>query len=173
MLYRHALPTMNAAGVRSNHALSNPTFRDTYPLLTNWSVFPLRLMGTIIVALLAITMAIIPISMPQAAASAGNHHAVRVDAGHENAAIAGDHEHADELAPSHDAALDASADHHQGSQECSGPVCCSMSTCHAFQESAAPTVYSPTVSQVSMAMAGDEQVEGITTGGLDRPPRTV
>ncbi|NBJ23704.1 hypothetical protein [Microvirga arsenatis] len=133
----------------------------------------MRLMGTIIVALLAITMAIIPISMPQAAASAGNHHAVRVDAGHENAAIAGDHEHADELAPSHDAALDASADHHQGSQECSGPVCCSMSTCHAFQESAAPTVYSPTVSQVSMAMAGDEQVEGITTGGLDRPPRTV
>jgi hypothetical protein len=48
-----------------------------------------------------------------------------------------------------------------------------MSTCHAFQESAAPSVYSPAVSQISMAVAGDDQVGGITTGGLDRPPRTV
>ena len=173
MLYHHAPPTLNAAGTLSSHALSNPTFRDTYPLPTNWSVFPLRLMGTIIVALLAITMAIIPISVPQAAASAGNHHAVTVDAGHEHATVDGDHEHADELAPTQDAALDASADHHQGSEDCSGPVCCSMSTCHAFQESAPPTVYSPAVSQISMAVAGDDQVGGITTGGLDRPPRTV
>ena len=133
----------------------------------------MRLMGTIIVALLAITMAIIPISVPQAAASAGNHHAVMVDAGHEHAADDGDHEHADELALSHDATLGASTDHHQGSQDCSGPVCCSMSTCHAFQESAPPTVYSPAVSKISMAVVGDDQVGGITTGGLDRPPRTV
>ena len=130
-------------------------------------------MGTIIVALLAITMAIFPISVPQAAAWAGHQHAAMAGPGHEHAAVDGDHEHAVELTSSHDVTLGDSTDHHQGSKECSGPVCCSMATCHAFQESAAPSVYSPTVSQAAMALAGDEQVGGITTGGLDRPPRTV
>jgi hypothetical protein len=132
----------------------------------------LRLLGTLIVALLAFTMAIFPISVPQAAASAGHQHSVMVDAGHEHATIDGDHEHADGLGSSHDTASGASADHHQGSQDCSGPVCCSMGTCHAFQASAPPGLYSPAVSAVSMMMAGDEQVGGITVSGLDRPPRT-
>ena len=133
----------------------------------------MRLMGTIIVALLAITMAIFPITVPQAAASAGHQHAIMIDAGHEHTAIDGEHEHVDELASSDDTSLRASTDHQQGSKDCSGPVCCSMGTCHAAQVSAPASVYSPTVSQASMTMAGDEQVGGITTGGLDRPPRTV
>jgi hypothetical protein len=130
-------------------------------------------MSTIIVALLAITMAIFPISVPQAAASTGYQHAVMVGAGHQHSAVDGDHEHVDEMAPSANADLSASDNHHQNPDDCSGPVCCSMSTCHAFQEAAAPTVYSPTITEAPMAMAGDEQVGGITTGGLDRPPRTV
>ncbi|MBM6595383.1 hypothetical protein [Microvirga pudoricolor] len=133
----------------------------------------MRLMGTIIVALLAFTMAIFPISVPQAAASAGHQHAAMVGVAHEHGGVDGDHEHADELASSLDATLDASADHDEGSQDCSGPVCCSMGTCHAFQAGVAPDVHSPTTSQTPPAMPGDEQIAGITVGGLDRPPRTV
>ena len=132
----------------------------------------MRLMGTIIVALLAFTMAIFPISGPQAAASAGHPHAATVGAGHTHAAFDGDHEHPGEVGP-HGADLGAAADHGQDSQDCSGPVCCSMGTCHAFQASALPDLLSPAVSAMPVALPGDEQVDGITAGGLDRPPRTV
>lgn len=133
----------------------------------------MRLMGTIIVALLAFTMAIFPISVPQAAASAGHPHAAMVGAVHEHAAIDGDHGHVHEPASSHDIALDASADHGQGSHDCSGLVCCSMGTCHAFQAIALPDLFSPAASIVLVALPGDEQVDGITAGSLDKPPRTV
>jgi len=135
----------------------------------------LRLMGTIIVAMLAIIMAILPISMAQAAAptGAGHGHAMAVDAGHEHAAPEADHGHADVLAAQGDIVV-SDANHHDGnSQDCTGTVCCSMSACHAFQGSAPPSLYSPNASQISMATVGDDQVGGITTGGLDRPPRTV
>ena len=56
----------------------------------------MRLMGTIIVALLAFTMAIFPISVPQAAASAGHRHAATVGAGHAHAVLDGDHDHPDD-----------------------------------------------------------------------------
>jgi hypothetical protein len=130
-------------------------------------------MGTIIVALLAITMAILPITMPQAAVSAEDHHALATGAGHEHAATDGDHEHADTLASSGGAVSTGSNDHGGDSEDCTGVLCCSMSTCHAFQVSAHPSLYSPAVSQASMTMPGDEQIAGITVGGLDRPPRTV
>ena len=132
----------------------------------------MRLMGTIIVALLAFAMAIFPISVPQAAASAGHQHAATVGAGHAHVAVDGDHEHPDKMG-SHDTDLSASADHDQGSHDCSGPVCCSMGTCHAFQASVLPDLYSPASSAIPVALPGDEQVTGITAGGLDRPPRTV
>jgi hypothetical protein len=127
-------------------------------------------------------MAIFPISVPQAAAStghvhaamaAGHPHAVTARAGHTRAAFDGDHGHVHEPATSHDIALEASADHGQDPHECSGPVCCSMGTCHAFQAIALPDLFSPAASIVPMAFPGDEQVEGITAGGLDKPPRTV
>jgi hypothetical protein len=137
----------------------------------------LRLLGTIIVALLAITMAIFPISVPQAVASAAHQHALVASIGHEHAhehAVDGDHEHTEVLAsPSNDAALSASSDHDQGSQDCTGVVCCSMGVCHAFQVSENPSLSSPAGALIPMAMAGDEQVGGITASGLDKPPRTV
>lgn len=158
------------------HILSNQGFREKYPNPTNRSVPPLRLMGTIIVALLAITMAIFPISVPQAAASAGHPHARVADAGHkhvhEHAAVDGPHGHAD-VASHHDVMASAFGDHDQGSHDCAGPVCCSMGTCHAFQASVLPDLSSPAASTIPVALPGDEQVEGITAGGLDKPPRTV
>jgi hypothetical protein len=129
-------------------------------------------MGTIIVALLAFTMAIFPISVPQAAASAGHRHAATVDTGHAHAAFDGDHEHPDEVG-SHGTDLGAAADHGQGSHDCSGPVCCSMGTCHAFQTSVLSDLSSPAASTIPVALPGDEQLESITAGGLDKPPRTV
>jgi hypothetical protein len=132
----------------------------------------LRLMGTIIVALLAIIMAIFPISVPQAAASAGHRHAATADAGHAHAVTDGDHGHAHEMA-SHGIDLSASTDHDEGSHDCSGPVCCSMGTCHAFQASVLPDLSSPAVATIPVALPGDEQVEGIVAGGLDKPPRTI
>jgi len=48
-----------------------------------------------------------------------------------------------------------------------------MGTCHAFQITAPAYLYAPAVSQVSMVMTRDEQVEDIIIGGLDRPPRTI
>ena len=132
----------------------------------------MRLMGTIIVALLAFTMAIFPISVPQAAASAGHRHAATADAGHAHAALDGDHEHPDrDGVPRH--RPECLGRSRPGSHDCSGPVCCSMGTCHAFQASALPDLCSPAASIVPVALPGDEQVEGITAGGLDRPPRTV
>ncbi|MBM1170141.1 hypothetical protein [Microvirga arabica] len=135
----------------------------------------MRLMGTIFVALLALTMAILPISMLQAAAPAvaGHGHTMAVDAGHGHAAAEENHEHADIVAAHGDTALSGSSEHAGNSEDCTGTFCCSMTACHVFQISAPPNLYSPAVSQAPMAMAGDEQVGGITTGGLDRPPRTV
>ncbi len=132
----------------------------------------MRLMGTIIVALLAFTMAIFPISVPQAAASAGHPHTAMVGAVHGHAASGGDHDHVHEPASSHDI-TDASADHDQAPKDCSGPVCCSMGTCHAFQASVLPDLSSPAASTIPVALPGDEQVEGIGASGLDKPPRTV
>lgn len=156
--------------------LFTPLFRERQPILTNRSDSPLRLLGTLIVALLAFTMAIFPISMPQAAVSAGHQHAGVAGAGHkhvhDHAAVDGTHDHAD-VASHADAVSSASGDHERGSQDCSGPVCCSMGTCHAFQDTAFPILFSPAASNFPVAMPTDEQVGGITRGGLDKPPRTV
>ena len=133
----------------------------------------MRLMGTIIVALLAITMAILPISGPQGAAQAAHQHAAVATTGHAHADADGDHSHADPQVSSDTEALGISGDHDSDARDCTGVMCCSMGTCHAFQITAPPYLYSPAVSQVSMAMTRDEQVEEITIGGLDRPPRTI
>lgn len=133
----------------------------------------MRLMGTIIVALLAITMAILPISVPQVAMAAAHGHATVVDTGHEHAAVDRNHVHAHVVAASLDTAAINLGGHDGDSHNCPGSVCCNMNTCHAVQASVPPSIYSPTVSQIHIAMSGDEQVGGITGSGLDRPPRTV
>ncbi|MFC4172403.1 hypothetical protein ACFOYU_10065 [Microvirga sp. GCM10011540] len=133
----------------------------------------MRLMGTIIVALLAITMAIFPISGPQAGAQAAHRHAAVAEAIHEHAAAVGGHEHAAVTASCDVSAQTVAAESHPDTQDCAGLICCSMGACHAFQASAPPSLYSPAVSEASKVLTRDEQVEEITVGGLDRPPRTV
>ncbi|ANY84751.1 hypothetical protein BB934_42155 (plasmid) [Microvirga ossetica] len=130
-------------------------------------------MGTIIVALLAITMAILPISGPQGAAQAAHQHAAVALTGHAHGEADGDHSHADLQMSFDTGALGISGDHDPDTQDCTSVICCSMGTCHAFQIPALQNPHSPAVSQAPMAMPGDEQIAGITVGGLDRPPRTV
>ena len=133
----------------------------------------MRLMGAIIVALLAITMAILPISGPQGAAQAAHQHAAVTTIGHMHGEADGNHSHADLQVSFDTGALGISGDHESDTQDCTDVICCSMGTCHAFQIPAPQNLHSPAVSQVSMAMTRDEQVEEITIGGLDRPPRTI
>jgi ABC-type nickel/cobalt efflux system permease component RcnA len=153
--------------------LSNPNFHDRYLTPTNRSSPLLRLMGTIIVALLAITMAILPISGPQGAAQAAHQHAVVTTAGHAHGEADGNHSHADLQVSLDTGTLGISGDHDSDTHDCTGVICCSMGTCHAFQITAPAYLYAPAVSQVSMVMTRDEQVEDIIIGGLDRPPRTI
>jgi hypothetical protein len=121
-------------------------------------------MGHIIAVLLAITMAIFPISVGQAAAVKGSEHVVALDA----------HHPLDEALATPDGIVAGTcSDHHTGNHDGTSPGCCGIGICHAFQVSAAPAVYSPHRSAVLMALAGDEQVDGIVSGRLDRPPRTV
>ena len=133
----------------------------------------MRLMGTIIVALLAITMAIFPISMPQAAVSMGPEHTVTAEIGYEHATFDGAHEHANVMASCDDVVVSGCSDHDPGSHDPAGPSCCGMGICHAFQLSVTPALTSPALSFAPIAIAGDEQVVSVVSGRIDRPPRTV
>ena len=124
----------------------------------------MRPMGPIIAVLLAITMAIFPISMPRAAVLGGHGHAATLDASHS---------HDEASVPHHHGASVTCGAHGSSHHDAGSPGCCGMTVCHAFQVSAAPDVLSPIVRTTSVAVSQDEQVEGVTPGGLDRPPRTV
>jgi len=158
--------------------LSEICFRERRLILANRSDSPLRLMGTIITALLAITMAIFPISMPRAAASTGHAHAAAT-APHahkvHDAKPHADHHHAVQAsAICDDATAGAGCEHHPKSSYDQGdPTCCGGMGCHSFQVSTAPIVSSPAVAPIPLAVAGDEQVAGLVIGRLDRPPRTI
>jgi hypothetical protein len=123
----------------------------------------LRLMGPIIAVVLAITMAIFPIPMPRAAAWHGPQDAVMLGSHHthDGASVSCD-----------DASPVACGDHEHGTRD-TGPGCCGVGMCHAFQVSGAPDVHSPDACAVPMAIVGDEQVAGLVSGRLDRPPRSV
>jgi hypothetical protein len=121
-------------------------------------------MDAIIAGLLALTMAIFPISMPRAAASNGPEHSFTLDT---------HHTHDDVLASCDQAFAIVCGDHGSGNHDSSGSNCCGVGVCHAFEVSAAPDVHWPYATAAPMAIAGDEQVEGVNSGRLDRPPRTV
>jgi hypothetical protein len=138
----------------------------------------LRLMDPIIAVLLAITMAIFPISMPRAAAFGEHGHAAAVEIVHEDVAVAADHhanhhDHADMVASCDLAAVGVCGQPESNSHDGATSACCGIGFCHAFQPSVAPPVFSPYLSAVPMSLARDEQVEGAFLGRLDRPPRTV
>ncbi|MFC4172870.1 hypothetical protein ACFOYU_12460 [Microvirga sp. GCM10011540] len=133
----------------------------------------MRLMGLIIAVLLAVTAGILSVSTPHAAASGDRvAPAASVDGygAHDHAGTV--HHHA-EASPAGDRVStrgdcgDPSSGTHGGSD------CCSMGACHAVRSLVAPTIQSPCVSAAAIAVIGDEQVEGIVPGGLDRPPRSI
>lgn len=133
----------------------------------------MRLMGTIIVALLAIALAIFPISMSQAAASMEHEHTATADTGHEHATLNGAHEHPDVIASCDHVVASGCSDHDPGSHDPAGPNCCGMGMCHAFHLSVTPALNSPALSFAHISIAGDEQVVSVVSGRIDRPPRTV
>lgn len=135
----------------------------------------MRLTGLIIAALLAIVAGIITISPPHAAAPRG-HHAI-------SASVDGQGDHMHASAEMGHGGQSVSHDHASTQTDCDPPVsgshkgpgtdCCNMGACHAVQVFATPMIHSPFGAAIAIAMEGDEQVEGIVPGGLDRPPRTV
>lgn len=137
----------------------------------------MRLIGLIIAALLAVAAGVLVISAPQAVASGGrillssamDQH---TDVGHVHADTA--HEHG-VSSPVHDhaSAKKDCGDPASGNHGGAGADCCNMGACHAVQALAAPMLHGPCASAAGIVLTGDEQVAGITLGGLDRPPRTV
>ena len=132
-------------------------------------------MGLIIAVLLAVTAGILVISTPHAAASGERLVSAATILGHDHAA----HSHGDTVDVEH-----SSAHNHASAQEdCGDPAsdyqgsggadCCNMGACHAVQALAASMLQMPYASAVAIAALGDEQVDGVVPGGLERPPRTV
>lgn len=129
-------------------------------------------MRSVVAALLAVSMAIFPISIPQAAAvgspEVGHHHAATAEAPHGRA-----HASVDCKNVSVDGVTIAGeCSPQQRADYATGQDCCNM-VCHFFQLSAAPAVAVPVGALVTLAMVGDEQVSGPSPSRLDRPPRTV
>lgn len=135
----------------------------------------MRLMGLIIAALLAVTAGILVISTPHAAASGERLVAAATVLGHDHAAHS--HEGAVDVEPAsahdHASAQEDCGDPASGAHHGSGADCCNMGACHAVQALAAPMLHAPYASAITIAARGDEQVEGVVPGGLDRPPRTA
>lgn len=155
-------------------ALPKQTFRDTHAVLTDGRL-PLRLMGLIIAVLLAVTAGILVISTPHAAASGERPVSAATSLGHDH--VAHGHEGTVDVEHSsghdHASAQEDCGDPASGAHRGSGADCCNMGTCHAVQALAAPMLHTPYASAAAIAALGDEQVEGVVPGGLDRPPRTA
>jgi len=131
----------------------------------------LRLSRAIIAALSMVSMAIFPISVPQAAAVKASHHGAQAAHSHV-------HDHAAAQAClDGDSGLigsDRSACHeHPGADGKGDTLCCGSIVCHVFQVSVAPGLYTPIARSISLAVAVDEQVPSAFLGRIERPPRTV
>jgi hypothetical protein len=132
-------------------------------------------MGLIIAVLLAVTAGILVISTPHAAASGERLPLAATVLGHDHAAHS--HEGAVDVEPEpahdHASARNDCGDPASGDHGAGGADCCNMGACHAVQALATPMLHVSYASAVTIAARGDEQVEGVVPGGLDRPPRTV
>jgi len=128
----------------------------------------LRLVDTVLALMLAVCLAVFPIAMPRAMAVAGHGHAVA--AHHPQAAEAGD-EHACASAE-----IDVADRHQHPSHDPDGrdgPPCCGTMACHALQASSVPALGAPPTTIRVVHVTRDQQIAGVLSGRLDRPPRTV
>lgn len=136
----------------------------------------MRLMRPILAALLAVCIAIFPIAMPRAAAMAGHSHQT-ASAAHAHEASGHAHEHASASSENGGAHLAVIAEHdaHASDGEASGdgPSCCGTTTCHSFQTSSPPMLCKRLPVMALVEAVNDHQVQGLVSGRLDRPPRTV
>ena len=129
----------------------------------------MQLVRPILAALLALSLAIFPISgMGSAvlASHAHHHHGAATAHTHDHATVA-DHDGADELA----SAADDCAGHEASHGKETG--CCGMGACHAFTVAALVGFTYSALPMGSIANRGDEQVRGELSARIERPPRTV
>ena len=154
--------------------MSKRSFRDTHAVLTDGRL-SLRLMGFIIAVLLAVTAGILVIPAPHAAASGERLAPAATVLGHDHAAhsheatVDVEHSSGHDHASARNDCGDPASDHHGSG----GTDCCNMGACHAVQALVAPVLHMPCASAAVRAVVGDQQVEGIIPGGLDKPPRTA
>ena len=158
--------------VRRPEALSSFRFV-TMIRLNSWECAGLRLLSTILAVFLAVSLAILPISMPQAAARNGAHHGALVEVTHSHDPSPG-HFHGDsgECDPEALQLLAGCASPSQAEHGPAGDSCCNMS-CHAFQLSNAPDFFERVSTGWSLDSTADEQVVGVISSRIDRPPRPV
>ena len=128
-------------------------------------------MRAIVVLLLAISLAIFPVAMPHATVSGSHHGASAV---HEHEHRAGNTSAACENEASFEELPMASVCNGQfGTSDRAAASCCGTVACHAFQVSAAPMLYVPFARPLARALPEEQQVTGLFSGRLERPPRTV
>jgi hypothetical protein len=145
----------------------------------------LQRMRAIIAVILAVSLAIFPIAMPQAAVMAGGHHGAATATVHDHhhhdasSATVTHHDHGNVHA-SFDCMNDHVSDRHHGASchhaetdSSSDAFCCGNIACHAFQLTASPIVYVPSRSSSGPVVSGEEQIPGDFVGRIDRPPRTI
>lgn len=135
----------------------------------------MRLLGLIIAVLLAVTAGILVIPTPHAAASGERPAPAATVLGHDHAAHSHEATVDVEYSSAHDhaSARNDCGDSTSGDHGSGGTDCCNMGACHAVQALVAPVLHTPCASAAVRAVVGDQQVEGIIPGGLDKPPRTA
>jgi hypothetical protein len=121
-----------------------------------------------IVAILALALAVFPLSGARAVAHGGHQL--------ERAATAQQSHQAE--VDSHDASVEMASDAHDCSSKEQGKPhpatgCCDMGACHALAFVGSPIAAAPAPFGSSIVALGDEQVRGEFSFRLDRPPRTV
>ena len=133
----------------------------------------MRLLSTILAVFLAVSMAILPISMPQAADLNGGHHNLSVEVTHsQSEADAHLHAVSAECEPATISQAPDCASHNQTSHDPAGGSCCNMS-CHAFQVSSWPNLFERVSTGRAVNSTADQQVVGVIASRIDRPPRTI
>lgn len=121
----------------------------------------MRLVGTILALLFALSLAIAPISGARAAAMHDHHHGAAAHHDHAAAPAAADPAHAGDDCAGHEAPLSK----HAG--------CCDMGACHPFTIVPLATFAYGASLMGSIAERRDDQVRGERSGRIDRPPRPV
>ena len=130
----------------------------------------------IVAALVAVAMAMFPITGPRlatAAPFAGGHHHV----GSQAVQMHGAHVHGTTVAApclgdAVDEAIPASAHASTDASDTAGQSCCNMA-CHFVALSVAPCWSAPALMPATVSAARDDQVRGVFSGRIERPPRTI